>query len=184
MQILHEKVPEHPLLSDASGFQFRGASWSNKHFCRTLRSSHMKQISADRKRGQRKRATSKKSKSFKNAFRHFSTFFAQGRNRQKVSNIFSTIFAQHQFSGPFWGALKVSFTARLWELGRTTREASVLVVLNERCSGLHPQETTSSLSFNLRCPCSSRQQRLQDATNASHGLSSLKEMTLRWTRLC
>ena len=41
-------------------------------------------------------------------FRHFSTFFAQGKNRQKVSKYFRhvlTIFARHPFSGPFWGAL-------------------------------------------------------------------------------
>ena len=41
-------------------------------------------------------------------FHHFSTIFAQGKKSQKsskVSKIFSTIYARHQFSGPFWGAL-------------------------------------------------------------------------------
>ena len=55
--------------------------------------------------------TSKNAKNRQKYFRHFSTFFAQGKkkvkNRQKVSKYFSTIFARHQFSGPFWGALKI-----------------------------------------------------------------------------
>ena len=66
--------------------------------------------SADRKKGQRKGATSKNVKKCQKYFRHFSTFFVQGKKRQKSSkNIkkyfrhFSTIFAQHPFSGPFWG---------------------------------------------------------------------------------
>ena len=41
--------------------------------------------SADRKRGQRKRATSKIVKKCQKYFRHFSTFFAQGKKRQKSS---------------------------------------------------------------------------------------------------
>ena len=61
--------------------------------------------------------TSKIVKKCQKAFRHFSTFFAQGKknvkNRRKVSKIFSTLFfdnfrAAHQFSGPFWGALTVA----------------------------------------------------------------------------
>ena len=55
--------------------------------------------------------TSKIVKKCQKVFRHFSTIFAQGKrrqNRQKLSKIFSTIFARHQFSGPFWGALRLS----------------------------------------------------------------------------
>ena len=67
--------------------------------------------SADCKRGLRKGATSKNVKCQK-VFRHFSTFFAQCKKRQKSSKKvkkffrhFSTNFARHHFSGPFWGAL-------------------------------------------------------------------------------
>ena len=54
-------------------------------------------LTADRKRGRRKGATSKNVKKCQKYFRHFSTiFFAQGKkevkNRQKVSKYFSTLF--------------------------------------------------------------------------------------------
>ena len=58
--------------------------------------------------------TSKIVKKCQRYFRHFSTFFAQGKKRQKspksfsksFSTLFDKIIARHQFSGPFWGALK------------------------------------------------------------------------------
>ena len=71
--------------------------------------------SVDRKRGQRKGATSKTSKSVKNifdTFRHFSRRAKNVKNRQKVSKYFrhfSPIFARHQFSGPSWGSLIYPF---------------------------------------------------------------------------
>ena len=51
----------------------------------------------------------KTSKSVKNSFDIFLHFSRRAKNvkyRQKVSKIFSTFFARHQFSGPFWGALR------------------------------------------------------------------------------
>ena len=73
------------------------------------------EASVDRKRGQRKGATSKKrqksSKSVKNisdTCRQFSRRAKNFKNRQKWQKHFrhfSTIFARDQFSGPFWGAL-------------------------------------------------------------------------------
>ena len=47
--------------------------------------------------------TSKIVKKCQKYFRHFSTFFAQGKKTSKSSK--SVKFARHQFSGPFWGAL-------------------------------------------------------------------------------
>ena len=72
--------------------------------------------SVDRKRGQRKGATSKNVKKIvkkcQKYFRHFSTFFRAGQKMSKIVKKcqtyfrhFSTIFARHQFSGPSWGAL-------------------------------------------------------------------------------
>ena len=94
--------------------------------------------SADRKRGQRKGATSKNVKNrqkCQKCFGHFSTFFAQGKkvkNRQKVSNTFFdlillTIFAWHQFSGPFWGALmeRSSLPSREGNAKRGPRDRSL-----------------------------------------------------------
>ena len=74
-----------------------------------------KRVSADRKlKGPAERGHVKKrqksSKSVKNifdTFRHFSRRAKNVKNRQKVSKIFSTIFARHRFSGPFWGPLGV-----------------------------------------------------------------------------
>ena len=67
---------------------------------------------SDRKRGRPKGATSKIVKKCQKYFRHFSTFFMQGKKPstivekcQKVVRHFSTIFARHHFTGPFWGAL-------------------------------------------------------------------------------
>ena len=66
--------------------------------------------SADRKRGQRKGATSKNVKNRQKYFGHFSTIFAQGKKRQKMSKCFSTLStifcAAPVSSGPFWGALR------------------------------------------------------------------------------
>ena len=45
---------------------------------------------------------------FFDTFRQFSRRAKNVKNRQKVSksfSTFSTIFARHHFSGPFWGAL-------------------------------------------------------------------------------
>ena len=67
-------------------------------------------ISADRKRGQRKGATSKMSKSvekcqkFFDTFRHFSRRAKNVRNRQKVSQIFSTLFDNFR-AAPFFRPL-------------------------------------------------------------------------------
>ena len=68
------------------------------------------------KKGQRKRATSKKRQKSSKSVKNISTVFDNFRAGQKTSKIvkkcqkyfrhFSTIFARHQFSGPFWGALK------------------------------------------------------------------------------
>ena len=62
--------------------------------------------SADRKRGRRKGVTSKNVKKCQKYFRHFSTFFAQGKKSskivkkcQKYFRHFSTFFARHQVSG-------------------------------------------------------------------------------------
>ena len=58
-------------------------------------------------KGPRQKA-SKIDKKCKDKFRHFSTFVVQGksvRKSSKVSRHFSTIFARHQFSGPFCGPL-------------------------------------------------------------------------------
>ena len=70
--------------------------------------------SADRRRGQRKGATSKNVNDRQKVSKLFSTLFDIFRAGQKKSKIvkkcqkyfrhFSTIFARHQFSGPFWGA--------------------------------------------------------------------------------
>ena len=54
--------------------------------------------------------TSKIVKKCQEYFRHFSTFFAQGKTVKKCQKYFRhflTIFARHPFSGPFWGALKL-----------------------------------------------------------------------------
>ena len=66
--------------------------------------------SVDRERGQRKGATSKSVKSRQEYFRHFSTFFAQGKKRQKssksVQNVFSTLFDHFRAAPvfrPLWG---------------------------------------------------------------------------------
>ena len=64
--------------------------------------------------------TSKIVKKCQKYFRHFSTFFSQGKklrkSSKKLKNIFDTsrqFFARHQFSGPFWGALaKIGFSAQ------------------------------------------------------------------------
>ena len=71
--------------------------------------------SADCKRGRRKGATSKNIKNHRKVSKSFATLFDNFRAGQKTSKIvkkyqknfrhFSTIFARHQFSGPFWGAL-------------------------------------------------------------------------------
>ena len=52
--------------------------------------------SADCKRGRRKGGMSKTSDSVKNIFRHPSTNFAQGKDRQKVSKLFSPLFDNFQ----------------------------------------------------------------------------------------
>ena len=64
----------------------------------------------------------KKVKKCQKYFRHFSTFFAQGKKTskivkkcQKYFRHFSTLFARHQFSGPFREALKSD--AREWGIG-------------------------------------------------------------------
>ena len=74
--------------------------------------------SVDRKRGQRKGATSKNVKNRQKVSKIFSALFDIFRAGQKTSKSvkkcqkyfqhFSTIFARHRFSGPFWGALKNS----------------------------------------------------------------------------
>ena len=68
-------------------------------------------LSADRKRGQRKGATSKIAKKFQKYFRHFSTSFAQGKktskiakNCQKCFRHFSTISRGASFLAPFGGS--------------------------------------------------------------------------------
>ena len=76
------------------------------------------EMSADCKRGRRKGAMSKIVKNRQKVSKSFSTFFDNFRagqkspkivkKRQKVFRHFSTIFARHHFSGPFWGALKMS----------------------------------------------------------------------------
>ena len=45
------------------------------------------------------------SKSVKEYSRHFVTFSRRAKIFKNVFRHFSTIFARHQFSGPFWGAL-------------------------------------------------------------------------------
>ena len=69
-----------------------------------------KMKSADRKRGQRKGATSKNVTNRQNVVKYFSTLFDLSRRAkknvkkcQKSFRHFSTVFARHQFSGPFWG---------------------------------------------------------------------------------
>ena len=69
-----------------------------------------------------KGATAKKSISVKNIFRHFLTFFAQGKNHQNYFRHFSTIFAWHQFSGPHWGALKLHRTYGSSKFGMTFKQ--------------------------------------------------------------
>ena len=63
-------------------------------------------ISVDRKRGQRKEAASKTVTKCQQYFSTLSNIFRAGQTTSKiVKNIFrhfSTIFARHQFSGPFW----------------------------------------------------------------------------------
>ena len=71
-------------------------------------------LSANRKRGQRKGATLKNVKNRQNVSKIFSTLFDNFRAGPKTSKIvkkcqtyfrhFSTIFARHQCSGPFWGS--------------------------------------------------------------------------------
>ena len=71
--------------------------------------------SADRKMCQRKGAKSKSFKNHQKVSKIFSTIFDIFLAGQKASKFvkkcqkcfrhFSPIFAQHQFSGPFWGAL-------------------------------------------------------------------------------
>ena len=69
-------------------------------------------------------------------FRQFSTFFAQGKNvknRQKCQKYFrhfSTIFARHQFSGPFWGALKL-LPVLFFRCCAPTSQSAPVVVRNE-----------------------------------------------------
>ena len=56
----------------------------------------------------------KSSKSVKNifgTFRQFSRRAKNVKNRQRMSKLFSTIFARHQFSGPFWGLWQVHYAA-------------------------------------------------------------------------
>ena len=67
----------------------------------------------DRKRGQRKGATSKNVKKCQTYFRRFS---CRAKKKSKIvekcqNNFrhFSTILARHQFSCPFWGALTKEF---------------------------------------------------------------------------
>ena len=76
-------------------------------------------LSADCKRGRQKGAMSKNVKNRQKVSKSFSTLFDNFRAGQKTSKIvkkcqtyfrhFSTIFARHQFSGPFWGALILAF---------------------------------------------------------------------------
>ena len=65
--------------------------------------------SVDRKRGQRKGATSKNVKKCKKDFSILFDIFRAGQKSSKsVKNTFRhflTILARHQFPGPFWGAL-------------------------------------------------------------------------------
>ena len=91
---------------------------NRKHTNSVIVSGQMVDVSADRKRGQQKGATSKNVKNRQKVSKIFSAFFDIFRAGQKTSKIvkkcqtyfrhFSTIFARHQFSGPFWGALDVS----------------------------------------------------------------------------
>ena len=80
-----------------------------------LKRSSENDSSVDRKRGERKGATSKNVTKVSN---FFSTFSRRAKKRQKSSKSvkkyfrhFSTIFARHQFSGPFWGALNEEFSS-------------------------------------------------------------------------
>ena len=95
--------------------------------CKRTLSEKGPKNSADRTRGRRKGATSKNVKIVKKCqkyFRHFSTIFAQGKNRQKssknVKNIFDTF---RQFSrGPFWGAPKNADKRAQTQANRDKRE--------------------------------------------------------------
>ena len=83
--------------------------------------------SADCKRGRRKGATSRNVKNRQKVSKSVSTLFGNFRAGQKTSKIvkkcqnifrhFSTIFARHQFSGPFWGALKKGPDSLFREVG-------------------------------------------------------------------
>ena len=66
--------------------------------------SNRRPTSADCKRGRWKGATSKNFKNRQKVFRHFSHRAKNVKHRRKVSKSFSTLFARHLFSGPFWGA--------------------------------------------------------------------------------
>ena len=64
----------------------------------------VQKISGPQKRPAERGPRKKTSKSVKNLFRHFSTFFAQDKNRQKVSKIFFDNFrAAPYFPAPFRG---------------------------------------------------------------------------------
>ena len=92
--------------------------------CLTRRRRRPWPESADRKRGQRKGATSKKVENRQKVSKIFSTLFDIFRAGQKTSKIvkkcqnifrhFSTIFARHRFSGPFCGALTEGVSEKLY----------------------------------------------------------------------
>ena len=71
---------------------------------------------AERGHVKKRQKSSKSVKNIFDTFRHFSRRAKNVKNRQKVSKIlcqksfrnFSTIFARHPFSGPFWEALILS----------------------------------------------------------------------------
>ena len=91
-------------LGDASGTGFHNCEQKSEVFL----FSGPQKGPAERGHVKKRQKSSKSVKNIFDTFRHFSRRAKNVKNRPKVSKIFRhflTIFAGHQFSGPFWEAL-------------------------------------------------------------------------------
>ena len=91
-----------------------------------------------------------KRKSFFDTFRRFLRRATHVKKRQNVFRHFSTIFARHHFTGPFWGALKIESELVLrWCKFMPSWQPPTYTYTSELVSGLNLSKLTLNLHLDL-----------------------------------